>query len=410
MPDQPVDPDRTRAAAERVARDSYGKILAFLATRWRDVTLAEDALAEAFASALERWPEDGVPASPERWLATVAHRKLLDHARHTRFRTQPEVLATLSRLENAEEPSPFPDNRLRLMLVCAHPAIDVAVRPALVLQTVLGLDVKTIAPAFLLPADTLNKRLVRAKSKIRQARIPFEDPEPADLAERIEALLEALYAGYFLGREGTLAEGDERDELRDESVSVLRLIAANLPDNAEVLGLLALVLFCEARRGAQSTADGEFVPLLEQDTTRWDPSVLREAYETLGRAAHLGREGPFQIEAAIQAAHCYRARAGVVPWSEIVGLYSRLLESHPTIGAAVGMAVASAHADDSPSRGLEILLAIDARRVANYQPWWVALAHLHKMAGREDEAKRALQRAIGLTTNPRIRRFLARRG
>ncbi|MBL9020893.1 MAG: hypothetical protein JNL21_01785 [Myxococcales bacterium] len=410
MADQPVDTDRARAAAERAARDSYGKILAFLATRWRDVTLAEDALAEAFASALERWPEDGIPASPERWLATVAHRKLLDNARHARFRAQPEVLATLSRLEHAEERSPFPDDRLRLMLVCAHPAIDVAVRPALLLQTVLGLDVKTIAPAFLLPADTLNKRLVRAKAKIRQAGIPFEDPEPADLGERIEALLEALYAAYFIGREGTLAEGDERDELRDEAVGVLRLIAASLPNHSEVLGLLALVLFCEARRAAQSTPDGEFVPLLEQDTRQWDPSVLREAYETLGRAAQLGPEGPFQIEAAIQAAHCYRARSGVVPWSDIVGLYIKLIEPHPTIGAAVGLAVASAHADGSPSRGLEILLTIDARRVANYQPWWVALAHLHKMAGSDGEAKRALQRAIGLTTNPRVRRFLARRG
>lgn len=410
MPSQDRDRDQARTAAERAARESYGKILAFLATRWRDVALAEDALAEAFASALARWPEDGVPTSPERWLAAVAHRKLLDHARHERLRARPDIVGALASVEQAEEPAPFPDDRLRLMLVCAHPAIDAAIRPALVLQTVLGLEVKVIAPAFLLSAETLNKRLVRAKAKIRQAGVPFEDPEPEDLPDRIEALLEALYAAYFIGREGTLAEGDDRDELRDEALSVLRVIGEKLPNDPEVAGLLALVLFCEARRPAQSTPDGQFVPLLQQDTTKWDPRLLREAYETLGRAARVGREGPFQIEAAIQAAHCYRARTGEVPWSDIVALYEKLLASHPTIGATVGMAVATAHADRSPERGLALLLGVDSKRVESYQPWWVALAHLYDMAGRLDEAEHALRRAIGLTTHPRVRAYLTRRG
>ena len=335
---------------------------------------------------------DSSDPKPERWLAAVANRKLLDHARHERLRARPDIVGALASVEQAEEPSPFPDDRLRLMLVCAHPAIDAAIRPALVLQTVLGLEVKVIAPAFLLSAETLNKRLVRAKAKIRQAGVPFEDPEPQDLPERVEALLEALYAAYFIGREGTLAAGDDRDELRDEALSVLRVIGEKLPNDPEVAGPLALVLFCEARRPAQSTPDGQFVPLLQQDTTKWDPRLLREAYETLGRAARLGREGPFQIEAAIQAAHCYRARSGEVPWSDIVALYEKLITSHSTIGATVGMAVATAHADRSPERGLALLLGVDSKRVESYQPWWVALAHLYEMERTYDTWVRAALR------------------
>ena len=255
----------------------------------------------------------------------------------------------------------------------------------------------------------MTKRLVRAKKKIREAGLPFEFPDSTDLPERLHDLLEAVYAAYCLGHEGTLFEGDARSELRGEAVQLARILAASLPGDAEALGFLALLLFCEARRGAQQDHEGHFVPLLEQDTRRWDFEMMRQAYELLAKSASFNSPGPFQLEAAIHAAHCYRARTGIVPWSEIAVLYDALILLHSTIGAEVGRAVAYSYANQDPKYGLELLDAISDERVSNYQSWWAARGHLLEMAGETESALQSLSRALGLTTQPHVRGYLTMR-
>jgi RNA polymerase sigma-70 factor, ECF subfamily len=397
-------------AAELLARESYGRLLAYLATRWRDVAAAEDALSDAFAAALENWPRSGVPSKPEAWLLTVARRKLTDASRAEARRQRDDLRARLVEASTSVElDTSFPDERLRLMLVCAHPAIDATVRPALILQAVLGLEVKQMAGAFLLSAETLNKRLVRAKAKIKASGMRFEEPETEDMASRLQSLLEAIYAAYFIGREGALVDGDTADELGREAVYLSGVVAALLPNSAEALGFRALLLFCEARRPSQTSPAGEFVALLEQDPGGWDAEKMRTAYELLGRASALQARGPFQIEAAIQAAHCYRARTGSVPWKEVAALYQSLVQEHPTVGAVVGMAVAISHAENDPAKGLDLLRAFDPAIVRSYQPFWVGMSHLLEMDEQDQEAARCLERALGLTAHPRLKRYLAQR-
>ncbi len=396
-----------RAAAEHAARASYGRLLARLAVRWRDVAAAEDALAEAFVAALERWPDDGVPQSPEAWLCTVAQRRLSDRARAQRVHSREDLVDRLRETFDGDSfDDSFGDDRLRLMLVCAHPSIDPSVQPALILQTVLGLEVRQMAGAFLLSTDTLNKRLVRAKAKIKANNLRFEQPDADELAPRLQALLEAIYAAYSIGREGALADGDVNDRLRGEAVYLSGVVASSLPESAEALGFQSMLLFCEARRGAQVDDAGEFVPLLEQDPRRWSHALMTSAYELLFRASSLGDVGPFQLEAAIQGAHCYRARSGRTPWGEIAALYKTLVERHPTIGARVGLAIAVAYAEDRPASGLAILGAIDPRRVQEHQPYWVALGHLQARAQQTELAAASLRRALGLTSHPRLQRYL----
>ncbi len=403
--------ESAHATAERVARASYGKLLAHLATRWRDVAAAEDALSEAFAAALERWPREGVPQKPEAWMLAVARNKLTDAARATAVRKRPDIVAQVAgdAMEwNVMSADDVPDERLRLMLACAHPAIDAAVRPALILQVALGLEVRQMASAFLLSTDTLNKRLVRAKAKIKATNLRFEEPAPEDLGPRLHALLEANYAAYFIGREGALIDGDFNDELAAEAVYLSGVIASLLPSNPEAKGLRALLLFCEARRTAQRDAAGEFVPLLDQDTRLWDGALLQNAYELVGEAARLGTIGPFQLEAAIQAAHCYRARAGSTPWRDIAALYQSLVALHPTVGAMVGMAVATGEAHGATA-GLTVLDTLEESLVRSYQPYWVARSHLLDKLGETSAAIQCLSRALGLTSHPRLRSYLQRR-
>lgn len=393
-------------AAELAARASYGKLLARLAARTRDVATAEDALAEAFASALTSWPASGVPEAPDAWLLAVARRKWVDMGRHASLRRRPDVVAALVAEEAREsDPNGIPDERIRLMLVCAHPAIDPSVRPALILQTVLGVEAATMAPLFLVGTETMTKRLVRAKAKIRASGLRFEEPEPADMPERVHAVIEAVYAAYVLGREGAVAEGDVRDELRQEALYLAEVIARALPERGEPLGFLALLRFCEARRPGQVGPAGAFVPMLEQDTARWDREQMRAGYELLRLAAAKGELGPFQLEAAIHGAHCYRAHTGTVPWAEIVTLYQSLVSHFPSVGATVGLAVATAHAESSPGAGIAILLRLEPTLVQGYQPWWAALGYLHERAGNASEAHRCLSRALGLTSHPRLQAY-----
>ena len=398
------------AAADTAARASYGRLLAYLTCHWKDVAAAEDALADAFLAALKKWPQTGIPAAPEAWLLTVARRKLIDAARHAkRFDPLDVVAHVADGVPISLESLRIPDERLRLMLLCAHPAIDPAIRPALILQVALGLDAKTMASAFLVSPEAMTKRLARAKKKMRDAGMRFELPDIQEMPERLNAVLEAIYAAYFLGREGTITEGDSRDELRGEAIYLARIVATMLPENGEALGFLALVLFCEARRPAQVDGKGDFVPLLEQAPQRWDETLMRQGYELLARSAPLKQPGVFQIEAAIQAAHCYRSRSGVVPWRDIAALYDILVGQQPTIGALVSRAIAHAYATGQPECGLRQLDALNPNVTRDYQPWWVARGHLLELLKQYEPAHTCLHHALGLTSHPRLRSFLTAR-
>jgi len=396
------------AAAERAARQHYGRLLSWLAWQWRDIAGAEDALGEAFARALARWPADGVPDAPQAWLLAVARRELLMAARRRRLAEDPALQALLVGDDaGAPEPVAVPDERLRLMFVCAHPAIAAEVRSALMLQVVLGLDAARIASAFLVKPEAMGKRLSRAKAKIKETGIRFDEPEARELPGRVAAVLEAVYGAY------TLHWGDvddaARGQLAEEALYLAELVAAHLPQQAEALGLAALLGLCEARRAASRDAAGAFVPLDEQDPARWSAALEQRATELLARAAALSSPGPYQLEACIQSAHMHGRRAGQVPWDAILTLYAALLNLAPSVGAHIGHAVAMARAHADPSAGLRLLDALDTAQVAQHQPWWAARAHLLAAAGRHADAVDAYGRTLALTAQPALRDWLAAR-
>lgn len=409
-PDATTDLAAAADAAAMVARDSYGRLLAWLAWRWRDLAAAEDALSEALASALQTWPRTGVPASPDAWLMTAAKRNLLQMNRHDRVVNDPAVTLLLAAEEEAPEAEPVPDQRLKLLFVCAHPAVDASIRTALMLQTVLGLEAKQIAAAFLVSPSAMAQRLVRAKAKITAAGIAFEEPEASDLPERIQAVLEAIYAVYGLGWDGSDMSAAERTDLTEEALYLSELTHALLPDSAEAAGLHALLSLCESRRRARFSEDGTFVPLHEQDTALWDIELIRRADQLLWHASARRTPGPFQLEAAIQAAHCHRAFTGSVPWAGIAQLYAHLVRLAPTLGAQVGHAVAVGEAS-APVDGLALLNALAddrsaAQALLGYQPYWVARAHLHARNNDASQARHCYARSIGLTTLPAVRSHL----
>jgi len=396
------------AAAESVARLAYGRLVASLSCKTKDIAAAEDALSEAFAEALQKWPAAGVPDSPAGWILTVARRRLIDVVRKESRQDKSETIETMETLMSPptlEQTEPFQDDRLRLMFVCTHPAIDITVRSALMLQTVLGLEAKTIATAFNVASETMAKRLVRAKHRIRETGIPFEVPEAEQLESRLSDVIEAIYAAYFLAREVPDGTSQLPTSLSKDSIQLARVLCQLVPDEAEPLGLLALMLFCEARR----TSDSKFVPLLEQDTARWDGELMREGYQRLADASKLGTPGPYQIEAAIHAAHCYRARSGSTPWKEIANLYDQLISHGETMGVAVSRAVAHAYAAEDASVGLAILADMPERETKSFQPWWAAKAHLLEQLGKFDHATDCFRCAAELATRPEVRDYLLSR-
>ncbi len=399
--------NEARRAAERVARDSYGRLVAFLAARTRDVAGAEDALAEAFASALKSWPDDGVPDNPDAWLLTVARRRQTDAARRRYTRTAGEVHIQLmaEELEDAAaHPDAIPDRRLALMFACAHPAIEAGMRAPMILQTILGLTAIDIATAFLIPPATMGQRLVRAKTRIKDAGIPFAIPEREDLPDRLDAVLEAIYAAYA---KGWTEIGDAAaDRLADEAIWLGRLVVSLLPDEPEAKGMLALMLYAEARRPARRDPDGLYVPLEQQDIALWDEPQIMAAEALLRAANRAGPTGRYQIEAAIQSAHIARRVTGQANWPTVVTLYDVLLQLTDSPVVILNRAAALAERD-GPEAALASLDTIaDDKRMADYQPYWAARGHFAARAGRKDEAHEALTLAIGLSTDEAVRQYL----
>jgi RNA polymerase sigma-70 factor, ECF subfamily len=397
-PSDPTD------AVQSVLRQSYGRLLAWLAWQWRDIAAAEDALSEAFAKAWQLWPTQGVPNNPEAWLMATAKSRLLMAARHHRLETDPVTLATLEQDETAQVQTAIPDHRLRLMYVCTHPAIEPDMRCALMLQTVLGLEAQRIASAFLVSAEAMTKRLVRVKSKIRLAGIRFEEPAVEDLAERCDAVLEAIYAAYAL--EPGYSEGQSLPPLADEALYLAELLAALIPEHAEAHGLHALLSFCEARRPARMDAQGQLIPLDQQDCALWDTRLIQQGNACLQRAIEWAQPGPYQYEAAIQAAHCQRLITGQTPWAAIARLYEHLLRIGPTAGAQIGHALALAQAQAEPATGLALLDAMPTKITQNFASWWAAKAYLLAQDERKNQAMTCYEKALALTTDPTQRDYL----
>jgi RNA polymerase sigma-70 factor (ECF subfamily) len=399
--------EQARLTADAVARRSYGKLVAFLAARTRDVAAAEDALSEAFASALDDWPKNGCPANPEGWLMTVARRKIIDSFRgHQRDEAAAEELKVMAERLEAAYGSEIPDQRLGLMFACAHPAIDVAVRAPLMLQTVLGLDAGMIASAFLVSPATMGQRLVRAKAKIKQAGIPFRIPEKEELSGRLETVLDAIYAAFSEGWSDAPGADSVRRDLAEEAIFLGRLVAGLLPGEPEALGLVALMLHAEARRFARRDLQGGYVPLAEQDTRLWDEQMIREAEKFLLRASGFGMIGRYQLEAALQSAHALRQRTGIDNWAEVVQLYDALFALSGSPVVAINRALAIAQVK-GPEVGLSTLKAVaEDGRLAQYQPYWAARAELLAKTGARGEAWHAYEMAIGLEKDDSIRRFL----
>ena len=401
----------THDAIETVARDSYGRLVAYIASRTGDIADAQDALSEALVAALETWPTNGVPDKPEAWLLHVARNRLIDASR--REQTRRDAEPSLQQLAEETEATTtdhesFPDERLKLLFVCAHPAIDPAARTPLMLQAVLGIDGARIASAFLVSPAAMSQRLVRAKNKIRDAGIPFRVPEPPEWDERVSFVLDAIYAAYTTGWESLMETASTHHALAAEAITLGRMLTQLMPQEPEALGLLALILHCEARREARYTSDGKFVPLDQQDTTLWSQSMIAEAEKHLRSAAAFKHMGRCQLEAAIQSLHANRARSGRIDWKEIALLYEGLVRIAPGIGSFVGRAVAIAQAGD-PAAGFAVLQQIPTDRTANYQPYWAARGHLLQLLNRKDEAREAFNRAASLTDDPVLREYLFKR-
>lgn len=403
--------ENAHSIAEAVARRSYGKLVAFLAARTRDVAAAEDALSDAFAAALADWPQNGCPANPEAWLLTVARRKFIDMTRRKHSSDMVDLdLQQIGQVLGALHPgTEIPDRRLALMFACAHPAIDAAVRSPLILQVLLGIDAEAIASTFLMSPAAMGKRLVRAKVKIREAGIPFRIPEREELPVRLDTVLEAIYAAFAEGWSDAAGADVARRDLAEEAIFLCRMIIELLPSAPEAQGLLALMLYAEARRSARRNADGEYVPLAEQDSSQWNLQMIDEAEVLLRRASEFRAIGRYQLEAAVQSAHIERCRTGRANWEAVLELYDALfaMTESPVVAINRALAIAELHGPGLALAALEELAA--DKRLAEYQPWWAARADLFARSGASTDARHAYEIAIGLEHDPSVRRFLMRR-
>jgi len=399
--------ENAHRTVERVARESYGRLVAYLSVHTHDMASAEDALSEALVAALKTWPRDGVPEKPEAWLLTAARHALIDVIRHQQvvLESEPTIQFLRESSTEAAVSTMSQDERLKLLFVCTHPAIDPAMHTPLMLQTVLGLDAARIAQAFLIAPKTMGQRLFRAKTKIRSGGIRFEIPQEPDLPERLDAVLEAIYAAFGIGWDDMVGADQRGRDLAEEAIWLARVLLQLMPGEPEVQGLLALMLHCEARRPARRGPNGRYIPLSEQDPKLWSPPLIEEAERHLADAFQRGRSGRFQLEAAIQSVHAERARSGQTDWTAIARFYEELIRISSTIGTRTGYAAAIAEAK-GPDEGLAVLNSLRVDTISGYQPYWAVRAHILRRLGQTAESLDAYNRAIGLTEDPAVREFL----
>jgi RNA polymerase sigma-70 factor, ECF subfamily len=398
-------PKDARRTAELAARTSYGRLLAILVSGSRDIPAAEDALSEAFIAALKSWPERGVPDNPDAWLLTTARNRQRNLARHLQVRdaATEEIERRYDELSHMQQD--FPDERLKMLFVCAHPAIDEAIRTPLMLQIVLGLDAVRIGSAFLVAPSTMGQRLVRAKAKIRDSGLRFSIPDSDALSERLTDVLNAIYAAFGTGWDEIpgAAEGDQG--LAEEAMYLGRLIVSLLPDEPEPKGLLALMLYCHARKAARRDGDGRFVPLKQQDSRKWTRDMIIEAEQLLTLASRAATFGQYQCEAAIQSVHVQRAITGITNYTALLALYDLLVAQCPTVGNLVSRAAMLLEAGDA-KHAHEALIALPPALTASYQPFWVTLAFVALELQEGARANTAFESAIALTEDPAVREFL----
>jgi RNA polymerase sigma-70 factor, ECF subfamily len=398
-------PDAT--AVEGVFREAYGQAVATLIRVFGDISLAEDAVQDAFVVASNRWRSDGIPPNPAGWIVTTARHRAIDELRHSargrELHGQLGVIATTSHGADAEGPGedgPVNDDQLRLIFTCCHPALRPEHRVALTLRLLCGLTIDEVARSFLVSQPAMAKRLVRAKYKIRAAKIPYRVPEGADMPSRLASVLSVLYLIYNAG-----LDGPERSSLRNEAIQLARALVALMPDEPEAAGLLALMLLSESRAPAR-TSEGELVLLRDQDRARWDHSMIEEGQAIVRACIRRGRPGPYQLQAAIQAVHCDAGSFEATDWSQIVTLYDHLSSVMPTPVVALNRAIAVAEVE-GPRTALTTLDAI-AADLEHYHLLHAARGTMLRRLGRRDEARAAFERAAQLATTEAERRFLAR--
>ena len=392
---------------EKTFREEHGRVLATLISQLGDFVLAEDALQDALVNALERWKVDGVPRNPGAWLTTVAKRRAIDRLRRSRFEEDSEPIPTSLAQEEPEMDDSLPDDRLKLMFTCCHPALALEAQVALTLHTLGGLSTQEVARAFLVAEPTMAQRLARARKKIREAGIPYRVP-PADLLpERLDALLAVIYLIFNEGYVATSGDSLTRQELCGEAIRLCRILVDLLPQEAEARGLLALMLLHDSRREARLSPTGELVLLDEQDRTLWDSSKIQEGTSILDEAIALHNPGPYQVQAAISALHAEAPTAATTDWNQIAMLYNTLALMTPSMVVDVNRAVAIGMARGS-QEGLKMLLQLEDH-ADNFYPYHAARADLLRRTNQQEAASDAYERALALCNNRAERAYLQRR-